>query len=260
MLAAETAKTLFPYEDPLGERQPSVKLGGDYYTVIGVTKERASSAGDRRQPRGPGLQQGRLHPAEHLQAPVRRADHRHAVRARWRPRRRSSRRSRSRSASIDEVARDRPDHRGGRQAATTPRRTSTSSSPTTCCCEAQRTARQFSIILGTIAVDLAAGRRHRDHEHHAGDRHRADPRDRHPPRPGGQAARHHPAVPDRDGRALRRRRRAGRGASASAIPQIIVYFARAEGGRHRAARSSWRSASRSASASSSASTPPAGPR
>ena len=42
VLASETAKTLFPYENPLGM---SVKLGSDYYTVIGVTKERASSAG-----------------------------------------------------------------------------------------------------------------------------------------------------------------------------------------------------------------------
>ncbi|MGC8642666.1 MAG: ABC transporter permease [Isosphaeraceae bacterium] len=42
VLASTTAKTLFPYEDPLGL---SVKLGSDYYTVIGVTKERQSSAG-----------------------------------------------------------------------------------------------------------------------------------------------------------------------------------------------------------------------
>jgi putative ABC transport system permease protein len=42
VLAAMTAKTLFPYEDPVGL---SVKLGSDYYTVIGVTKERQSSAG-----------------------------------------------------------------------------------------------------------------------------------------------------------------------------------------------------------------------
>ena len=42
VLASETAKALFPYEDPLGK---SVKLGSDYYTVIGVTRERASSAG-----------------------------------------------------------------------------------------------------------------------------------------------------------------------------------------------------------------------
>jgi putative ABC transport system permease protein len=42
VLAAETAATLFPYEDPIYK---TVKLGTDYYTVIGVTKERASTAG-----------------------------------------------------------------------------------------------------------------------------------------------------------------------------------------------------------------------
>ncbi len=36
------AKDLFPYEDPVGK---SVKLGSDYYIVVGVTKERASTAG-----------------------------------------------------------------------------------------------------------------------------------------------------------------------------------------------------------------------
>jgi RNA polymerase sigma factor (sigma-70 family) len=42
VLAAETAEKLFPCEDPLGQ---SVKLGSDYYTVIGVMAKRASSAG-----------------------------------------------------------------------------------------------------------------------------------------------------------------------------------------------------------------------
>ncbi len=42
VLAHETAKTLFPYGNPLNQ---SVKLGTDYYTVVGVTAERASSAG-----------------------------------------------------------------------------------------------------------------------------------------------------------------------------------------------------------------------
>ncbi|AGA28961.1 ABC transporter permease [Singulisphaera acidiphila] len=42
VLAAETAKTLFPYEDPLHQ---TVKLGADYYKVVGVTRERASTAG-----------------------------------------------------------------------------------------------------------------------------------------------------------------------------------------------------------------------
>jgi putative ABC transport system permease protein len=42
VLAAETAEKLFPYEDPLNQ---SVKLGSDYYTVVGITARRASSAG-----------------------------------------------------------------------------------------------------------------------------------------------------------------------------------------------------------------------
>jgi putative ABC transport system permease protein len=42
VLAAETAARLFPYEDPRGQ---SIKLGSDYYTVVGVTKNRESSAG-----------------------------------------------------------------------------------------------------------------------------------------------------------------------------------------------------------------------
>jgi putative ABC transport system permease protein len=42
VVAAETARTLFPFEDPVGQ---TVKLGTDYYTVIGVTKPRGSTAG-----------------------------------------------------------------------------------------------------------------------------------------------------------------------------------------------------------------------
>jgi putative ABC transport system permease protein len=41
VLAHETAITLFPYEDPIGQ---SAKIGSDYYTVVGVTRERAASA------------------------------------------------------------------------------------------------------------------------------------------------------------------------------------------------------------------------
>jgi RNA polymerase sigma factor (sigma-70 family) len=42
VLAAETAERLFPNEDPLNQ---SVKLGSDYYTVVGITARRATSAG-----------------------------------------------------------------------------------------------------------------------------------------------------------------------------------------------------------------------
>ena len=45
----------------------------------------------------------------------------------------------------------------------------------------------------------SARRRHRHHEHHAGLRHRADARDRHPPGPRGQAQADHLPVPHRDG-------------------------------------------------------------
>ena len=65
---------------------------------------------------------------------------------------------------------------------------------------------------GGAGVDLAAGGRHRHHEHHAGQRPRAHARDRHPPRHRRQADRHRPAVPGRDDhdRRLRRGHRAGR--------------------------------------------------
>ena len=42
VLAAGTASILFPFEDPIGK---AVRLGTDYYTVIGVTRERAGTAG-----------------------------------------------------------------------------------------------------------------------------------------------------------------------------------------------------------------------
>src|SRR4051794_21751021 len=42
VLAADTARTLFPFEDPIAQ---SIKLGPDYYTVVGVTKDRTSTAG-----------------------------------------------------------------------------------------------------------------------------------------------------------------------------------------------------------------------
>jgi len=42
VLAAETAEKLFPYEDPLSQ---AIKLGSDYYTVVGVTRKKESSTG-----------------------------------------------------------------------------------------------------------------------------------------------------------------------------------------------------------------------
>ena len=48
--------------------------------------------------------------------------------------------------------------------------------------DAERQQERFTSLLVLIAADLAAGRRHRDHEHHARDRDGTDARDRHPPR------------------------------------------------------------------------------
>ena len=60
VLAAETAEKLFPYEDPLGQ---AIKLGSDYYTVVGVTREARELGRNRRQPGRARLQQRRVHPA-----------------------------------------------------------------------------------------------------------------------------------------------------------------------------------------------------
>ena len=120
VLAAETAETLFPYEDPLGQ---SIKLGTDYYTVVGVTAQAGQLGGDRRQPGGAGLQQGRVHPAEHLQAPVRRADHRQPLRlaaGRGNPAHADHPPGRHRSTRCCPTV---PAHRGRRTSPTTPRKT-----------------------------------------------------------------------------------------------------------------------------------------
>jgi putative ABC transport system permease protein len=42
VLAARTAETLFPYEDPL---ERAIQIGDSYYVVVGVVKPGASSAG-----------------------------------------------------------------------------------------------------------------------------------------------------------------------------------------------------------------------
>ncbi len=47
VLGAEVCHLLFPFEDPLEDEKGesrSVKLGSDYYTIVGVTEERAASA------------------------------------------------------------------------------------------------------------------------------------------------------------------------------------------------------------------------
>ena len=75
--------------------------------------------------------------------------------------------------------------------------------------QAQEAAsRVLTLLLGAVAVGEPAGRRHRDHEHHAGQRHRAHARDR--AAHGGRRARprHPQAVPRRGDHAVDDRRRA----------------------------------------------------
>ena len=130
VLAHETAKTLFPYEDPIGQ---TVKLGSDYYTVVGVTRNAPRRPAIGGSLVGPGVQQGRLHPFDHLPAPVRRQDHEQ-------PHRLDGGRGDPALADhppgrpIDEVRPDAPGHRGAPSSPGHPRRRmSTSSSPTNCC-------------------------------------------------------------------------------------------------------------------------------
>ena len=65
---------------------------------------------------------------------------------------------------------------------------------------------------GGIDGGISGGRRHRDHEHHAGQRYRTDPRNRLAPFAGSQEKTHRSAVHDRIGGACRGRRNDGAGA------------------------------------------------
>ena len=102
-------------QDPLPLRGPAQPVGQARHRLLHRRRRDrgASQLGrDRRQPGGPGLQQGRVHPAQYLQAPVRREDHRQPLGLDGRPRRPSSPRSPFRSASIDEVLPTVPADRG----------------------------------------------------------------------------------------------------------------------------------------------------
>ncbi len=133
VLAAETATTLFPYEDPLYDKEgrpQSVKLGNDYYTVVGVTRPRASTAGI-----GGSLAAQEFNKDVYI--PLNTCRLRFGDRimnsrtGRRSSRRSSSRRSRSRSAPSPRSAR-RTRSSTPRSSRSTPRRTSTSSSRSTC--------------------------------------------------------------------------------------------------------------------------------
>ena len=95
--------------------------------------------------------------------------------------------------------------------------------------QAEADAEELRAAAGPDRVDLAAGRRHRDHEHHAGDGDRADAGDRHPPGPRRQAAGHRVPVPDRGDRADVDRRAARASWAGSAIVYGVPLWRRLAG-------------------------------
>ena len=76
--------------------------------------------------------------------------------------------------------------------------------------QAERTRAMFNVLLVVIAGISLLGRWDRDHEHHVGDGHRTDSRDRHSSSLGSKTPRHHLPVLDRDVGVDRQRRIAGR--------------------------------------------------
>ena len=154
VLAAETAEKLFPYEDPLNQ---SVKLGTDYYTVVGVTA-RSGPARRGSAAAWPPRTSTRTCTSRSIPASCGSASGSSTTApARGRPRRRSSPRSRSRSASMDDVlptvplieASYEPYH---------PKKDVEMTVPYDLLLQAQKQARQFAIILGTIAaISLLVG-------------------------------------------------------------------------------------------------------
>ena len=154
VLARETAETLFPYEDPIGE---SVKLGTDYYTVIGVTSERASTAGI-----GGSLAAQDFNKDVYI--PLNTCRLRFGERIIEQPLRVDGGRGDAALADhlqVGEIAEVTPDaSRSSRPRSSRyhPKKDVDMIVPSTCSSEAQRTARQFSIVLGTIAaISLLVG-------------------------------------------------------------------------------------------------------
>ena len=183
MLAHDTATKLFPYEDPINQ---TIKLGADYYTVVGVTQERESEqAGASKISSSLASQDFN----KDVYIPL------NTCRLRFGERIIDSR-SGSRQAeetqltqitiqvgSMEEVLPTVPADRS-RLRALPPqerRREDRALRPALAGPEAGPSVRDHP---GHHRGDLAPGRRHRHHEHHARDRDRADPRDRHPPRLG----------------------------------------------------------------------------
>jgi putative ABC transport system permease protein len=153
VLAADTAKTLFPIDDPIGQ---SVKLGSDYYTVVGVTKERGATAAIGGSLAGQEFDKDVYIPLT-------------TCKLRFGERIMNSRVGSMEfeetqlsqvTVQVGSIAEVRPTHPIIEAAITNwhPKKDVAIVVPYELLLEAQRTARQFSIILGTIAgISLLVG-------------------------------------------------------------------------------------------------------
>jgi macrolide transport system ATP-binding/permease protein len=86
---------------------------------------------------------------------------------------------------------------------------------------AEETQGTLTVLLGSDGSDFAAGRRHRRHEHHARERHRANARDRHP-HGDGRAHDRHPAAVQYRGPGRLRHWRASPVSSLVSAPRLVV--------------------------------------
>ncbi len=227
VLAAKPPRHSFPYEDPRGQ---SIKLGTDYYTVVGVTKKRDSSAGI-----GGSIAAQDFNKDVYI--PLNTCKLRFGERII---------NSRSGSMEAEETqltqitlqvgyngrrAADRPADQGRLRALSSQerRRDDGALRPAAASAEASSPVQHHP---GNDRRDLALGGWNRDHEHHAGDRDRTNSRDRHPACAGGQAPRHHPTVLDRDRRARGRWRVAWRGRRVRDPADHHLLHPRSEGHRY----------------------------
>ena len=140
VLASETARILFPFREVVGS---TIKLGSDYYKVVGVTRERSATASIGGSLAGQDYNKDVYIPLStcKLRFGERIVNVRREV---LRPRRLSSRRSRFRSARSPRSGRRIRSSRVHRNPGTTRRRTSTSSCLTSFC--SKRSTRPASSV------------------------------------------------------------------------------------------------------------------
>ena len=176
VLAHAAAETLFPYEDPVGQ---TIVLGNHSYSVIGVTGERGRTAASGGGLAGQDFDRDVYIPLNtcRVRFGERIVDFRSGgVIAEETQLTQIT----VQVQTIDEVT----PTVGAIQGAYEPfhpKKDVQMTVPYDLLEEARRIGPAIQHHPGDDRLDLAPGRRHRHHEHHAGHRDRAHPRDRHPP-------------------------------------------------------------------------------